>query len=155
MEGGQPDHSRRSGESHEEHNVERMLERDVYAATGIRMSELTASEMRADLTLAGDYSHWTLLSLAQICGGVRDRTKRKVENRDTGLPKSTAVAAIKEAAQLKILKRRHHSHPGHGHLPSSYSIDWERVAELAEESRQWLNVKTSNKFGRTLPPKEC
>jgi len=136
-------------------SLERMLERDVYAATGIKMSEPTASEMRAGLTLVGDGAYWTQLSLAQICGGVRDRAKHKVEHRGTGLPKSTAVAAIKEADQLKILKRKRHSHPGHGNLSTSYSVDWEQVAKLAAESRQWSNVRTSSKFGRSLPPKEC
>jgi hypothetical protein len=85
-----------------------MLERDVYAGTGIDMSQPTASEMRADLALVDDYGHWTQLSLAQIAGGVRDRSQHKVEHRGTGLPKSTAVAAIKEAVALKILKRRRH-----------------------------------------------
>ena len=134
--------------SHTENTtVERLLERDVYAATGIKMSEPTASEMRAGLTLVGDGAHWTQLSLAQISCGVRDQAKHKVEHRGTGLPKSTAVAAIKELDQLKILKRRHHSHPQRGHLPTSYAIDWERVAELAEESRRRSNVKATNKFG--------
>ena len=81
-------------------SLQQMLERDVYVATGIDTSQLTASEKRAGPTLVGDYAHWTRLSLAQICGGVIDRAKRKVESRGTGLPKSSTVAAIEEAVQL-------------------------------------------------------
>ncbi len=127
---------------------EQKMDRDLYAGAAIRTSEPTASEMRAGLALVGDGARWTQLSLAQICGGVRDQTnKHKVEHRGTGLPKSTAVAAIKEAVQLKILKRRRHSHPGRGNLSTSYSIDWERVADLGEESSRRSNVKATNKFG--------
>jgi hypothetical protein len=42
----------------------------------------------------------------------------------------------------------------HGNLPTSYAIDWKRTSELAEESKRWSNVKTTNKFGRPLPQKD-
>ena len=117
---------------------EQKMDRDLYAGAAIRTSEPTASEMRAGLALVGDGARWTpAKSGSVICGGVRDQTnKHKVEHRGTGLPNRTAVDANKEAVQLKILKRRHHSRPGHGHLPTGYSIDWERVADLGEESQK-------------------
>ena len=120
---------------------------------GIEIGEPTAEEERSSLALVDDSSHWTRLSLAQICGGVKDRTKRKVASRGTGLPKSSAIEAIEEAEQLGILRRRRNKYPGRGDLSTSYSINWKRVTELAEESKLWSNVKTTNKFGRPLRPR--
>jgi hypothetical protein len=137
----------------EELNPICMLDRDLRKTTGmVDTSQPTGPEERSGLTLVEHPSgKWTRLSLAQICGGVVDRTKRKAEHRGTGLAKSTAVEAIKEVVQLGIVKkRRSHNNPGRGDLATSYSIDWIRVTELAEESRRWSNVKTTNKFGRPL-----
>jgi hypothetical protein len=131
------------------------LRRDVFNATGIDMSgQPTGPEERSQLTVVEDpRAKWTQLSLAQICGGVLDRKKRVVKNRGTGLAKSSVVEAIEEAFQLEILKKRRNKSHSRGDLPTSYSIVWKRVTELAEESRRWSNVKITNKFGRPLRQK--
>jgi hypothetical protein len=135
-----------------------MLDRDVFKETGVDASRTAGSEERSGLTVVpsssvkGTSANWTHLSLAQICGGVVDRAKRRIRNRGTGLAKSTAVAAINEAVKLRILKKRKLKSEK-GDLPTGYCVDWKRVTELAAESKRWSNVKTTNKFGRPLPAK--
>jgi hypothetical protein len=132
------------------------LRRDVFAATGMDMAQPAGPEQRSDLTVVGPEdpgARWTRLSLAEICRGVRDPAKRVVRNRGTGLAKSSAVEAIAEADRLGILRRRHRKSHAGGDLPTSYSIDWKRVAEIVEESRRWSNVRTTSKFGRPVRQK--
>jgi hypothetical protein len=103
------------------------------------MGQPTGPEERADLTMVeSPGAKWTRLSLGEICGGVRDRQKRVVKNRGTGLAKSSAIEAIGEAVRLGILKRRRHNSQTGGKLPTSYSIDWKRVTELLEASQPVL-----------------
>jgi hypothetical protein len=138
----------------DENSAESALRRDIFTMGGIDTSQPADVDERSAPTMVQDPSaKWTRLSLAEICCGVRDRGKRIVKNRGTGLAKSSAVNAIGEAVRLGVLKRRRHSSEMHGNLPTSYSIDWKRTSELAEESKRWSNVKTTNKFGRPLPPK--
>jgi hypothetical protein len=65
-----------------------------------------------------------------------------MQNRGTGLIKSSAVEAIKEAEGLGILRHRRDTSPSRGYGASSYSISWERVTELALESKNKPAVRT-------------
>jgi hypothetical protein len=128
------------------------LRRDLYNAGGIDIEEPTGPEERADLVVVSNQDpavKWTQLSLAQICGGVRVSGKRHMQNCGTGLTKSSAVVAINEAVHLGVLRHRRNRARSRGYVASSYSICWERVAELALESKTKSNVRTTRKFGRT------
>lgn len=127
------------------------LRRDMFNVSGIDINEPTGPEERADLVTVSDQhptAKWTQLSLAQICDGVRVPGKRHMQNCGTGLAKSSAVEAIKEAVHLGVLRHRRNGSRSRGHGASSYSISWERVAALALESRTKSNVRTTTKFGR-------
>jgi len=122
----------------------------VFAVAGIDIGPATGPEERAGLTMVSDEDpagKWTRLSLAEICRGVRVPGKRSIQNRGTGLSKSSAVDAIKEAERLGILRHRRNTSQSHGYGASSYSISWERVTELARESKSKPDVRTTGKFG--------
>jgi hypothetical protein len=115
------------------------LRRDLFKVGGIDLGPAVEPEERSDLTVVDPKdpgTRWTRLSLAAICRGIRDPGKRIFKNRGTGLAKSSAVEAIEEAECLGVLKRRRHKSRAGGDLPTSYSIDWNRVEELVEESKR-------------------
>src|SRR5215471_14419988 len=81
----------------------------VFAVAGIDIGPATGPEARSGLTMVSDEDpagKWTRLSLAEICRGVRVPGKRSIQNRGTGLSKSSVVDAIKEAERLGILRHR-------------------------------------------------
>ena len=129
------------------------LRRDLFRVGGIDISRPTGSEERADLTPVEDpAARWTQLSLAEICRGVRVPGKRSMQNRGTGLPKSSAVAAIKEAESLGILRHRRNRSQSRGYGASSYSISWKRVMELAKEAKSRSNLrKLGRRFSQGKP----
>ena len=71
-------------------------------------------------------------------------------NRGTGLTKSSVFEAIREAESLGILRHRRNTSQSRGYGPSSYSISWKRVIELARESKNTAGVRSTNRFGRPL-----
>jgi hypothetical protein len=127
------------------------LRRDLFKVRGIDTQKAIGPEDRADLVAVSDRhptAKWTQFSLAQICDGVRVSGKRHIEVCGTGLAKSSAVQAIQEAVRLGVLRHRRNTSQSRGYGASSYSIPWERVAELAREAKTKSNVRTTSKFGR-------
>jgi hypothetical protein len=128
------------------------LRRDVFEAIGIDLRESIGPEDRADPVLVSDRyaaAKWTQFSLAQICDGVRVSGKRHMQVCGTGLAKSSAVQAIQEAVRLGVLRHRRNTSQSHGNGASSYSISWERVAELAREAKTKSNMRNTRRFGRS------
>jgi hypothetical protein len=138
----------------DESSVFGALRRDLFKVGGIDPGQTTEAEERAALAVVrdeGPEGKWTQLSLAQICSGVRVPGKRSMQSCGTGLTKSSAVEAIKEAARLGILRHRRNTSRSRGYGASSYSISWKRVTELAQESKSKSNVRTTRKFGQPRP----
>jgi hypothetical protein len=123
------------------------LRRDIFAVAEIDISPATGPEERAELTVPDEdpAAKWTRLSLAEICRGVRVSGKRSMQNCGTGLSKSAAVEAIKEAERLGILRHRRNTSQSRGYGVSSYSILWKRVTELAREAKSKPAVRTIRK----------
>ena len=122
----------------------------MFKVGGIDIQKPTGQEERADLVVVNDQhptAKWTQFSLTQICDGVRVSGKRQIQNCGTGLAKSSAVQAIKEAVGLGVLRHRRNTSQSRGYGASSYSISWERVAALAWEAKTRSNVKDPGKFG--------
>jgi hypothetical protein len=138
----------------DESSVFGALRRDLFKMGAIDTGQTTGPEERAGLAVVRDEDpdgKWTQLSLAEICSGVRVPGKRSMQNCGTGLTKSSAVAAIREAARLGILRHRRNTSRSRGYGASSYSISWKRVTELAQESKSKSNVRTTRRFGRPVP----
>jgi hypothetical protein len=105
----------------------------------------TSRPYRADqrapiLPGGGGIGRFAIVSLEEICRGVR--MKRGWRDYGTGLSKSTAAAAIKEALRTGVLMRERHKSAAGRDLASFYAINWDTVQKwdgLRRKSRKDLS----------------
>jgi hypothetical protein len=116
-------------------DLERMLGPDYVAQVARRQCRLDERVYRTVSTEFGESQRFAVVSLEQICRGVRIRSRR-FQDYGTGLGKSSAAEAINEAIRAGILIRKRRKDMHGRDVASLYAIDWDRVLEL-----DWLRKR--------------
>ena len=115
------------------------LNRDIKQMTGIDMDDTVKLPGEQRPYRSGgpalpcacwvhDGPRFAVLSLAQICSGVR--VKDRWQDHGTGLTKSSVAEAINEAITAGIVIRQRRKGSTGGDYASLYAIDWDKVQEL-------------------------